>query len=235
MGALTPARCGVSSLTAMNTAPNSGQVSPLHACCLPAIPSPTTPWTPRIALTPCTQRARRVPGFAIHSQARRSNTPNRVRHPTDWPFAFRCFPPRLAATQLRSATVLQGGTEEDFHLSNNMRSRAHECGGSPPLYRSQLAGGLRATSVVSSRESQAGPRVQRIATNNTVEPYRRTGGKPPPRRRQQAARTPRRAPRAERPNRIHPLWLWPCREGYTVRHRLAEPLVPIGRRWGGLG
>ena len=30
--------------------------------------------------------------------------PNRVRHPTDWPFTSCCFPPRLAATRLHSVT-----------------------------------------------------------------------------------------------------------------------------------
>ena len=36
--------------------------------------------------------------------ARQTARPNRVRVPTDCPFAFRCSPPHLAATQLRSAT-----------------------------------------------------------------------------------------------------------------------------------
>src|SRR5208282_6582261 len=43
-------------------------------------------------------------GFAFPSQARQSARPNRVCLPTDCPFAFRCSPPHLAATQLRSAT-----------------------------------------------------------------------------------------------------------------------------------
>src|SRR5205823_10395741 len=30
--------------------------------------------------------------------------PNRVRYPTDWPFTSCCSPPRLATTQLQSAT-----------------------------------------------------------------------------------------------------------------------------------
>ena len=36
----------------MNTAPKPGQVSLLHAFCLPTIPPPNTPWTPHTALTP---------------------------------------------------------------------------------------------------------------------------------------------------------------------------------------
>jgi NitT/TauT family transport system substrate-binding protein len=42
----------------------------------------------------------------MESQARRSSPPNRVRHPTDQQFASGCSPPRLAATQLPSATEL---------------------------------------------------------------------------------------------------------------------------------
>jgi hypothetical protein len=42
----------------------------------------------------------------MESQARRYTTPNRVRHPADRQFASGCSPPRLAATQLPSATEL---------------------------------------------------------------------------------------------------------------------------------
>ena len=52
------------------------------------------------------QRIGLLPGFAMESQARRSTTPNRVRHPTGRQFASACSPPRLAATQLPSATEL---------------------------------------------------------------------------------------------------------------------------------
>jgi hypothetical protein len=45
-------------------------------------------------------------GFALASQARRYTTPNRVCYPTDRHFASGCSPPRLAATQLPSATEL---------------------------------------------------------------------------------------------------------------------------------
>ena len=55
---------------------------------------------------PPRQRDQRVSDFAMNEQARRSSPPNRVRHPTDRPFASGCSPPRLAATQLPSATEL---------------------------------------------------------------------------------------------------------------------------------
>ncbi len=46
-------------------------------------------------------------GFAVHSQARNHDRPNRVRHPTDWKFKFSCTPPPLAGKQLLSANALQ--------------------------------------------------------------------------------------------------------------------------------
>ena len=55
---------------------------------------------------PPRQRDPRFSGFALVSQARRSSPPNRVRYPTDQQFASGCSPPRLAATQLPSATEL---------------------------------------------------------------------------------------------------------------------------------
>ena len=55
---------------------------------------------------PPRQRVQRVSDFALVSQARRSSPPNRVRPPTDRQFTSGCSPPRLAATQLPSATEL---------------------------------------------------------------------------------------------------------------------------------
>jgi hypothetical protein len=43
-------------------------------------------------------------GFTFGPQARQTVRPNRVSHRTDGSFAFCCSPPRLAATQLQSAT-----------------------------------------------------------------------------------------------------------------------------------
>src|SRR5436190_1380198 len=55
---------------------------------------------------PPRQRDQRFSDFAMYEQARRSSPPNRVRYPTDQQFALGCSPPRLAATQLPSATEL---------------------------------------------------------------------------------------------------------------------------------
>ena len=86
---------------------------PVHfAARSPRLPRPIFPSfrlqprrAPRHRFTPL-QRVRLLPGFAMESQARRNTTPNRVRHPTDRQFASGCSPPRLAATQLPSATEL---------------------------------------------------------------------------------------------------------------------------------
>jgi hypothetical protein len=43
-------------------------------------------------------------GFATRSQARQHTLPKQVRHPTGYPFASSCSPPRLAATQLLSTS-----------------------------------------------------------------------------------------------------------------------------------
>ena len=68
----------------------------------PCRPQPQN--APRHRFVRPVQRDGWVSGFAIRSQARRNIPPNRVRHPTDRPFASGCSPPRLAATQLPSAT-----------------------------------------------------------------------------------------------------------------------------------
>ena len=54
--------------------------------------------------------------FAIDEQARRCTPPKRVRYPTGCRFASRCSPPRLAATQLLSATcaVTSHGTDSHY-------------------------------------------------------------------------------------------------------------------------
>ncbi len=93
MKALTPAPLTHSAgLPAYLATPSCRSVSN-HVGCLD-IASPTTPACPAFF------------GLALESQARRSFPPNRVRSPTDRQFASRCSPPRLAATQLRSATEL---------------------------------------------------------------------------------------------------------------------------------
>jgi len=71
-------------------------------------------------------------GFAIGMQARHSSRPNRVcggwpkpACTTDWSFASGCSPPRLAATQLPSATGCQTLPGEDLHLADATDLQAH--------------------------------------------------------------------------------------------------------------
>ena len=67
--------------------------------------------------------------FAISQQARHDDRPNRVQlASTDQAFAFRCSPPRLAATQLRSTTGCRSHPDKDFHPAVSIRSRAHSDG-----------------------------------------------------------------------------------------------------------
>ncbi|MDO9011692.1 MAG: hypothetical protein Q7U78_07795, partial [Gallionella sp.] len=47
-----------------------------------------------------------VSGFTLNEQARRHTPPKRVRFTTDRQFASSCSPPRLATTQLPSATEI---------------------------------------------------------------------------------------------------------------------------------
>lgn len=85
------------------------QVSPLTPLCLPDIPPPIAPCPPAVAFTVTPSAAGRLllaqaPGFARAQKARQDSTPKRVRHPTGYPFASGCSPPRLTTTQLPSAT-----------------------------------------------------------------------------------------------------------------------------------
>ena len=66
------------------------------------------------------------PGFAIGSQARHGISPNRVRSPTGCPFASGCSPPRLAATQLPSASCAVTSHGKDSHLTDEASSRTHD-------------------------------------------------------------------------------------------------------------
>jgi hypothetical protein len=54
-------------------------------------------------------------GFAMVTQARRSIPPKQVRYPTGCSFASSCSPPRLAATQLLSASQVVTSYGLDFH------------------------------------------------------------------------------------------------------------------------
>src|SRR6202050_1710369 len=61
------------------------------------------------------------PGFAMNEQARRTMPPKRVRHPAGCSFASSCSPPRIAATQLPSATCDTTSHRVDFHLPDKTR------------------------------------------------------------------------------------------------------------------
>ena len=74
---------------------------------------------------PPRQRDSRVSDFAMYEQARRSAPPNRVRHPTDRQFASGCSPPRLATTQLPSASESVASSDTDFHRAVVAPSWAH--------------------------------------------------------------------------------------------------------------
>ena len=77
------------------------------------------------ASLPPRQRAQRVSDFTMNEQARRSSPPNRVRLPTDRPFASDCSPPRFSATQLPSATEFVASSDMDSHHADMAPSRAH--------------------------------------------------------------------------------------------------------------
>jgi len=100
------------------------QASPLTPPCRPDIPTPTTR-AARWPLSPSPQRHRLLPGFAPDEQARRSFTPNQVRHPTDCRFTSGCSPPRLAATQLPSIAEPATGSGTDLHRADKASSRTH--------------------------------------------------------------------------------------------------------------
>jgi hypothetical protein len=74
---------------------------------------------------PPRQRDPRVSDFAMYEQARRSAPPNRVRPPTDRQFASGCSPPRLATTQLPSASESVASSDTDFHRADAAPSWAH--------------------------------------------------------------------------------------------------------------
>ena len=61
----------------------------------------------------------------MSGQARRAMPPKRVRHPAGCSFASGCFPPRLATTQLPSATCVTTSHRLDFHPPDKTTSRTH--------------------------------------------------------------------------------------------------------------
>jgi hypothetical protein len=113
MRALTPAQRS-----------HARQISSLTPLCLPDIPFPTTSCA-RTSLSQSPQRVRSVSRLRPTQQARRNTPPNRIRHPTGYPFASGCFPPRLAATQLPSATCVMTSHRVDSHFADREYSRTH--------------------------------------------------------------------------------------------------------------
>ena len=129
----SPLRYYAGSASCRALASPTGLSAYLHG--LPGIPSPTTSCA-RTSLCQSPQRVRLPcgPGFATNEQARRNTPPNRVRHPTGCSFASGCSPPRLAATQLPSASCDVTSHGMDFHHADNADSRTHSWPGSsrPP-------------------------------------------------------------------------------------------------------
>ena len=79
------------------------QVSPLTSPHLHDVPPPTTRRVPTSLSQPF-QRVRCVSGFALSQQARHALPAESGSSPADRQFASGCSPPRLATTQLPSAT-----------------------------------------------------------------------------------------------------------------------------------
>src|SRR5271165_4142686 len=61
----------------------------------------------------------------MSGQARRAMPPKRVRHPAGCSFASRCSPPRIAATQLPSATCGTTSHRTDSHPPDKATSQTH--------------------------------------------------------------------------------------------------------------
>ena len=143
MRALTPARLA-----------HAAQVSPLPLSRRPNILSPTTLWAPGIAFAVASACSvwSRDQGFAMSGQARRATPPKRVRYPTGCSFASGCSPPRLATTQLPSATCVTTSHRLDFHLPDKTTSRTH-----PPRQSRGNSQDIRGAPFVASGPSNASP------------------------------------------------------------------------------
>jgi len=92
-------------------------------------PAPNHVARPNVALSVTSARPADLTarGFAMHEQARRATPPNRVRHPAGCSFASSCSPPRLAATQLPSASCVVTSHDVDSHHADRTTSRTHSC------------------------------------------------------------------------------------------------------------
>ena len=135
MDTLTPARPALRRFSSHELQPCIGQVSLVHMT-RPSMHSVTNHLTrPVIAFSLPAQRDG-LPDilsgldFTMNEQARRYVRPNRVRHPTDCMFASGCSPPRLAATQLPSATRIGHLLGKDSHSQIAPAPRRTHSGGS---------------------------------------------------------------------------------------------------------
>ena len=105
---------------------SGAQVSPLVSFTLPDVPPPNTRVVCKSLIT--MQRLQCVSGFATLQQARHHSPPNRVRIPADRHFASSCSPPRLAATQLLSATGFWLSPARTFTLQcQRLHGRTTKC------------------------------------------------------------------------------------------------------------
>ena len=89
----------------------------------PSIPPPAIHW--RRETLPVTERVALCMGFARPPKARRTTRPKRVRYPAGCSFASGCFPPRITATQLPSATKVVTSFDPDLHRADCVTSRTH--------------------------------------------------------------------------------------------------------------
>ena len=92
------------------------------------------------------QRAERFPDFAMNEQARRHIPPNRVRHPADCQFASGCSPPRLATTQLPSASgswLAPARTSTMLFVRLHGRTHSRESGNPESAAENLLDSGIR--------------------------------------------------------------------------------------------
>lgn len=106
---------------------------------LPTIPTPTTYRRPekpvwfRVSGLPCTPSYTSETLLSEHASlasrvpSRLATTIGRIEFMciSDWSFPFRCSPPRLATTQLRSDTKFKPNFDEDLHLADSIHSEAH--------------------------------------------------------------------------------------------------------------
>ena len=80
-------------------------------------------------------------GFAMNEQARHATPPNQVRHPTGYSFASGYSPPRLATTQLPSATLLRFTMTRTCTVpTKRPHGRTHSSAGWNPVHRVPIKG-----------------------------------------------------------------------------------------------